>query len=772
MKFRRILWRTLGASILLFLAAGIGAPYLNADRYGNAIRAALESSLGRRVEIGKVRFSLFSGAGFSIADVVIHEDPAFGIEPFAWVDSLQARPQLMSLWTRRLEFASLRLEDPIVNLVKTTRWNFEPLAASRVIAGLPKIAVRGGRINFKFGDTKSVFYLSNTDLDVVAPESAGEAWRLKFSGEPARTDRAARWLGSFVGQGSFTRGEAGRPERLNLDLELERSPIGEIAALIYGRDVGVHGLISSRLRLTGPLHDIQIGGRASLEELHRWDQTPMKDVLSAALRGRLDLVDQRLEVESHPDGKQDLPLSVRYRVAGFLAEPRWAVVFTCHSFPAEHLIPVARHMGAPLAEHIQLSGALDGAAVYSGGGSLQGKLAVREATLTLAGAPPIRLSQADVVLDGDSLRVPSAVVRAGQDQQADLELQYRWTTGELDLSLSSGEMGVTALPLQAAGGPAPLLDSLSAGAWKGRLRYQSEKGWSGQVELREVETAIPGIAGPVLIGTAAAQIQGARLVVDKIEASAGGIDFSGDYRYEPGAARPHRFRLVVPEMDAMDLERLWLPALQRREGFLKRTLGLGRAKLPDWLAARRAEGALQIGSLVAGDLTLTKLRARLQWDADRVRMTVAQAGVENGLAVGQLTANLSGAAPAYRGTFRVEGMDYQGGKLDADAVLETRGLGQELPAHLRAEGSFSGREIELDGIGAVKTASGCYKLDWAQRPPRLRLTELQLATATELFLGAGARQSDGRMLLQLSTGARQLRVTGTLAQLRAEPRAE
>ena len=43
-------------------------------------------------------------------------------------------------------------------------WNFEPLLNRSVIRAIPELHVRSGRINFKFGDTKSVFYLTNTCL--------------------------------------------------------------------------------------------------------------------------------------------------------------------------------------------------------------------------------------------------------------------------------------------------------------------------------------------------------------------------------------------------------------------------------------------------------------------------------------------------------------------------------------------------------------------------------------------------------------------------------
>src|SRR5262245_24038429 len=119
-------------TLALFIAASIAAPFFSADRFGKSIQRALEKSLGRKVEIGEVRFHLFRGPGFSVHDVVSHEDPAFGIEPMvAWVESVEANPSIPALFQRRLEFSSLRLDNPVVNLVKldapANRWNFQPL---------------------------------------------------------------------------------------------------------------------------------------------------------------------------------------------------------------------------------------------------------------------------------------------------------------------------------------------------------------------------------------------------------------------------------------------------------------------------------------------------------------------------------------------------------------------------------------------------------------------------------------------------------------------
>ena len=83
--------------------------------------------------------------------------------------------------------------------------------------------------------------------------------------------------------------------------------------------------------------------------------------------------------------------------------------------------------------------------------------------------------------------------------------------------------------------------------------------------------------------------------------------------------------------------------------------------------------------------------------------------------------------------------------------------------------SSIGRPARLrPAASEVKSASGNYRLDVVQRAPRLRFSEIRMLVGEDMFVGKGASQDDGRLLVQLSSGAKQLRVTGTLAQLKLE----
>src|SRR6266404_4295513 len=102
-------WRTLFIVIGILLLMGLLAQSWHADRLRPRIESALQAALNRPVHIGAVRLNVFTGLGFSVTDVLIDDDSSAGIEPFAHVDTLQARVRLTSLFAGKLAFSSLRL---------------------------------------------------------------------------------------------------------------------------------------------------------------------------------------------------------------------------------------------------------------------------------------------------------------------------------------------------------------------------------------------------------------------------------------------------------------------------------------------------------------------------------------------------------------------------------------------------------------------------------------------------------------------------------------
>ena len=776
MKLRLgLLFKVLGALLLVLVIAGFVAPVFTVDQFGRRLQASLERSLGRRVEIGKVHFNLFKGPGFSVDNVTIYEDPAIGMEPVVYIQepdgSMEVAPSIWSLLGGRFVIASIRLDGASINLAKSGpasewgRWNFASIINPSVIRTAPAIHVRGSRIHFKFGDTKSVFYLTETDMD-ISPSGPRGDWKIAISAQPARTDRPAQGLGLFTLKGRWY----AVPGRVDLDMEVDRAALGEVTALLSGQDAGVHGTLSWRLHLAGPLDNMGITGRLDIGDVHRWDMLPGNSQgWRQQISGRLDLIGQQIELHSITAGNATLPVAVHFRATDYLSQPHWAVGLNWNRFPVAPIMELARHMGAQFPPKLQLTGTMDGAIGYSGQGSLQGALAFHDTALAIPDSPAVRFEQAHIILGNGHARLSPALVRGGENDEARIEADYALDTQTLDLAITTDAMKVQSLRAQVALAAVPCLEQITAGQWSGELHYHREPveaAWSGRLALTDAAIAIPGLADPVQLNSARAQIDGARVVLDHIDAQAGKLAFTGDYRYEPGVARPHRLRLRAESWDAADLEAELMPTLRRNTNLFARALG--RPMVTDWLRQRNLDGSVQIDDFLIAGAHLENLRARLLWDVARVQLEGLQAGLDRAVLTGKLDVNLRGSRPNYKLTAKVKGMKWQSGKVDADSTLATFGTGMQLLTNATAEGTFSGAAIDLGTLPPLRSVAGAYSFSWWQAGPRLLLSGLNLRTEDETFTGHGATQDDGRLVILLTNGAREMRMSGTLAKLKVE----
>src|SRR5581483_4724692 len=102
--------------------------------------------------------------------------------------------------------------------------------------------------------SKSTFYLMDTDLDIAPPVSLRGGWRISGKAQAARTDRPALGLGLFTLDGKWFL----NPERVDMDLRLDRTQLADFSVLMSGRARGIHGTVSSRLHLAGPLNGIGV----------------------------------------------------------------------------------------------------------------------------------------------------------------------------------------------------------------------------------------------------------------------------------------------------------------------------------------------------------------------------------------------------------------------------------------------------------------------------------------------------------------------------------
>jgi len=773
------------AGVALVAAASVYVP-LNFLRPG--VERVLGRGLGRRVEIGNVYLTAFPAPGFSLDGVTIHEDPRAGIEPFAYVQTLEARVAPLGLLRGRLNFSSLRFGDASLNLVKTDEgpWNFQffldgaAAGASAATGGagrsgpaeLPSIKMRAGRVNFKFGQTKSVLFFDDADVDVFP--GGGGSMELRFSGVPSRTDRSAQNFGHFFLRGTSTPSTQG--QKMDLNVELEPSALDAVGHLFAPGGYAAPGIVALQAQITGVASRLAVTGELQLDQRGGRTRLPY--------RGTLDLAGQTLDLENAVQAP-NLPLSLHLHASNLLSSPQWEAAAEFHQAPLSAFLDTARRMGAPLPEKLTGEAAVSGSLHYRPSGGLVGDVEVRDLSLSMPGAPAVKALVAAISIGGNTISAGPAKVSLGDDETADVEGNYGLGTSGFDLKITTRDMDVA--DLHSLGlGDVPLLDQISQGSWRGWARYRkppsAEGVWSGEYELRNARVAIDGLADSVRIQSASVIAYAERVSVTRLKARAGAIEFTGDYRWDPDAASPHQFHLQVETADFQELARLWKPTLARGEGFLARTLRFGAtAPAPDWLTQRQAQGTLTIKALNAGDYTLSAAPARVLWDG--LAMTISgvvarledNARLENGSQLedatlaGDLNVDLAGPAPRYRFEGKLEDFAYKGGNLDFNGKIESAGLGLDLLLNAHAEGSLRGRGILFSPEVEFRSVTGRFEMKMAQGEPRWKLSDLDLIQGGETYSGEGTTQPDGRLVLELASRGRQVRYTGTIFALIPQP---
>ena len=738
MSRTRLFW---SAAVAVGLAFYFMPKLALAEKFAPRLKTGLETALHCKVNLGKVSFNVLTGPGFAVDDVVIHDDPAADIEPIAYVGSLQMRVRLMSLLWGRLEFSNLRLVEPSVNLKRSARggWNVQSFLSQAVIrAGQPRqgldIQVRSGRLNFKIGEAKSAFYITDADVDITSSAGSTGGFEIVFSGAPARTDRAAQGFGRLTGRGSLKPG-ANTESEVDLNVRLQKSSIGEITVLMAGRDFGVHGLVASEARLSGPLSNIAVKGHADLSDIHRWDLMAGKsEGWPVDYKGVLDFRNQKLNLETAPPKQGKESVAVRVSVRDYLTAPRWAALVTLKDLAADPLLAVARHMGAGIPETLSLNGKVEGVFGYSSASGFQGGIRMSEATAKALGDSAVTIPAAQILISGTRAQLQTARFEMSEDRHADLEAAVDFASQAVELKLSTPGLGVKDIEVFSkllSIDAAPVLKNCEQGIWRGALRYESE--WEGDFQLSNAVLALPDLAEKVEIASASVQIRGPRFAMTKMRGKAGKLRFEGEFQWLPKAPRAAHFRLRANEASAEEIDRLFAPVLRRQQGFIARTLRLNRAPLPDWLSTRHAEGEIAIGSFTAAGAKLDNFKLGVAWDAIKVTFKDLRFSLDDARASGSATANLAYALPIYNLKGSLEGTD--------------------IPL---------GRELE------VQSVSGKFELQSLRGASHLQASDVELVSGRDTFTGKGGSTQEGRLQFDLMSGKKSLRLIGTLSPFSLE----
>jgi hypothetical protein len=779
----RVSWLLRAALIAIaaVLVAGVAAPFLNAGAFKGRIEGALEDAFGRKVKIEKVHFTLFTGPGFTLDNVTIEEDPRFGLEPFAYVPTLELRVRLDKLLLGQIRPLGLKLEDASLNLVKNDdgTWNavglVERLGAPRrsPLNFIPAVEVTNGRVDFRLGMRKTILYVTDTDVSIY-PETSGKIY-FKFEGAPARTDRAGNGFGNLVGTANwYLKPETAASNELEADVTLQPSNLGELTTLFQGHDLGVHGTLSAHVLISGPLNDLHAQGNMQLQDVHRWDLLPSPgDSLQVRFRAGVDLNVHTLALETVPAGSTPSPVTLQLRSSNFTTQPAWAVLANLRAAPLAPLLPLARRMGLGLPAGLQMDGALNGVVGYSSTGGLEGGVVISNAVANIPNVPPLRSASANVTISGDKIHIDPAILESDSGGTLRAGGNFNLSTQDMTAAIDADQLSIPVFKeTTTAWFGAP--DALAL-AQDGRLNghfqvsYAAEAAaqtpaqrpvWSGQLQLLDATLAVPGVAMPVKRVEGKATFDEKTFDLARVTGVIGQLPFTGSYHYSATARHIERLALEFEKADLAQMEAALLPSLSDES--LLSHLGFTRRSIPEWMASRSMEGDVSVAKLSVQQTLVGTVTTHFVWQGAAIQLTGMQVGLPAGQMQGTGVVALAARLPRYHVAMKLKGYPWGGGLLSANGILDSSGMGVMALQHLEAAGQFTGVGITFPGTDLFSAVSGKFHFGFDGDNPLLKLSQVDARQNDEEWTGDGASSANGKLHVDLANGDRQVHLSADL----------
>ena len=812
-------------ALLALLLSGVAVWLIpscfSAERYRRRLEAGLERALHRQVTFGDVSFRVLPRPGFVIENAVIQEDPAFGSEPFTRVDRIECDIRWRTLLGSRLDFSHFRLQHPNINLVREVGggWNVErllllspaPSGAPGAVSSSPQVTtgpldleVEDGRVNFKLGENKKPFAI--TDLRAqLRFDPANHHLRFRLVGSPIRTDRSLPTPGAVEVTGEWTPGRDLRGP-LNAVVRTREALVYNWAPLVTGRNTGLYGVMDAELRVTGSIRTLNLDGSGRLSELHRWEQIPPSDPMpwTITFRGQLDRDRGRLRLETTEASFADSHLHISGTIDHLSSSPELDLVLALERSRLEDLAALAGRLWT-LKGGFGIRGRVDGMLAIQGPWAERrygGFVGARDVVLSTRSAS-FPVSEVAVRIDNRGARL--APVRITLAPRVALEAEGSLERGTWPLRYEL-TLSIKAVPLRdvvnfgrALGMPALQgWDAVGSGAASfrltGVLRAPYRPVLKGRAELRAARLVIPGFTEPINVPRASVEVNGDEIVVDRLQAVLGTSVFSGRLEHQGDWHSPWTFDLHSDNLD-LGQGALWFVALGRRKPIplLQRLPGLGslaaeREAAAKLFASLNARGRFSASKVTYRGITLDNLQTNAEVVGRVVRLpnAVFRVGGGQGRLTGRM--DLTGSPAHLAADLLLSGVGIQTivthlppvlrgahGSMSMSGHFETTGLSQEeVSENLEGRVTVVASDLSLvgfDPVGAFVRLAGEGSLEPLRGPVGLRSLTLNLQLhdrravlkkTTLEFSGArlslsGAQAFDGPASLHVAADLRRLR---------------
>jgi hypothetical protein len=666
-----------------------GASRLKA-RISNSIGTALQ----RQVQIGSVQIRLLPRPGFDLENFVVHEDPAFSAEPVLRAQEVSASLRISSLLRGRLEISRLSLTEPSLNLTRNAegRWNIENLlerTSSTTVAptakspresrpAFPYIAADRGRINFKVGQEKKAFTLTEADYSVW--QNSENAWGMRLKARPVRTDFNLSDTGQIEVSGTWQRAATLRQTPVQFSMQWEGAQLGQVTKLFSGEDKGWRGTITVSADLAGTPADLTVRSDGSLEDFRRYD------ILGGGLLtlhthcdAHYSTVDRGLHgvICQTPSG--DGAIALLGDVVNVPGPRQYDLKLAADNVPLQVVLSLIRHAKRDMPDDLTAAGTLAGefnlrgdAAIaqpeLSGSGQtadLRLRSSSTKAELMVGAVPfTITASQKTAFKTGRAPRTmqsepqtptlmigpfplklgrPTPVMTQALVNPAGYDISLNGETDVQRILQIGRTVGIPASSLPAEG--TAKIDLHVAGQWTG---FAGPKA-TGSAQLHAVRAEIHGLEGPLEIASANVSLAEGEVRVDSLTATVAGSRWAGSLSMPrmcgtlPTCPLDVNLRTDEISFEALGAALNPNPPKKKWYGFLASEAQAG----PSFLTRIEARGKLAANRLVMGAVIATHASTTLKASNGRIAFSDLRADALGGKQRGEWQADFTSKRPTY-----------------------------------------------------------------------------------------------------------------------------
>jgi AsmA protein len=825
-------------------------PFLSIKQSFQArIVRSMEQAIGRKVTVGEIKLRLLPQPGFDLYNLVIADDPAFGAEPMLRADEVTATLRLSSLWRRRWELAALSLKSgvdisaPSLNLVRAPdgRWNIEallqrasqtpsaPTAQRRAEARprFPYIEVSGGRINFKIGQEKKVYVLTEADFSLwLASE---DEWRFRLAARPVRTDFNLGDTGIVKIDGRFHRAANLRDTPVDLSVVLQNAQLGALTTLVYGRDRGWRGTLDGKATLVGTPGVLNVTSRLTVGDFRRYDINTVDPLpLETQCTAHYSTANAQLS-----DINCQMPLGnglvlARGTVQIPLPAPAYNLNLAAQGVSTQALVTLARHAKENLPEDLSAQGNLNldfnvqkalssPIEKWSGAGRTSAVVLSSSVLAPELPLPPLEFAfegpgsehrrpapsksrhplRTAARLQNPTLRLIVAPFRlpVGTASGANVSASFSHEGYQVRLQgearvrrlLQIGHaLGLPVSPSAAEG--SARVDLQVAGNWAGFAPPQI----TGNAQAHEVSTPVHGLNFPLQIASAEVQLDRDQVSLRHLV-----LRFPGSPLQLAGSVRlprhctavehcPLQFDLQTDQMSLDEMNRLVNPKLAKRPWY---DVFSSSSRSPGSVLMRmRASGHLRANELLIKSLMAQQVSTEVNLDSGVLQLKEVRATVLGGNHRGDWRADFTGTEPKFTGTGTFSGIamlqlaglmhdNWAGGGLSATYRVVTSGSSaSQLTASLAGTASFDWqkgilRHLALDGrSGPLQFKDFSGKIDVANGV--FTLAQSRMATPAGVYQVSGTASLARQLGITLRNGAHAYELSGPLDKPKVTPAAE